>query len=81
MHDLNQIAKANNDALVRAGVENFRAQGRHVLVRSEGLTVTSIETFATRAEADARHAEHLEGCAGPPVGLRLELLGPTQFPV
>lgn len=45
MHDLNTINKLNADAFKRS-IDRFRAQGRYVLARYEGLHLVSIETFA-----------------------------------
>jgi hypothetical protein len=56
MHDLNTINKINFDAFAES-VNRFRASGRWVLTRKEGLHLVGIETFASADElSDAHHA-------------------------
>lgn len=50
MHDLNTINRLNAEAFKNA-ITNYRAQGRYVLARYDGLTLMSIETFSTVGEA------------------------------
>lgn len=64
MHDLNTINRLNNEALDKA-VRNFQAQGRTVVVRRDGLAITSFETFSTLEAAklalEGRPANKLQG--------------------
>lgn len=50
MHDLNQIAQAN-EAGFQKGVHAARAAGKHVVVKYAGLRVESYRSFEERFEA------------------------------
>lgn len=75
MHDLNTINKLNANAF-EAAIKNFQAQGRYVLAKYEGLTLTGIETFGnTDALCDGHYAA-LE--ANPPsTGTHFKIFPPT----
>lgn len=53
MHDLNTISRLNAEAFAES-IQNYRRQGRCVLVNYEGLHLVSIETFT--AQFDAQEA-------------------------
>ncbi len=72
MHDLATINRLNAEAFER-GVAAFRAQGRHVLLKYEGLHLVSIETFSTANEVVDAHLRAIEA-AGP--GERYVCLAP-----
>ena len=73
MHDLNTINRLNSEAFSEA-VDNFRAQGRYVLAKYDGVTLMSIETFSNAEEAAAALVQAQETGG---VSERFKLLAPT----
>ena len=73
MHDLNTINRLNSEAFSEA-VDNFRAQGRYVLAKYDGVTLMSIETFSNTEEAAAALVQAQETGG---VSERFKLLAPT----
>lgn len=73
MHDLNQISKMNAEAYAEA-VDNFRRQGRYVIVKMTGLHIASIETFTD--EGDALHT--FANLVAETPDVHFKLLTPTR---
>ncbi len=72
MHDLATIHKLNAQAYEKA-IKSFRAQGRHVLLKYEGLHLVSIETFSSADDIVDAHQAALRGAQ---VGERFVCLAP-----
>lgn len=74
MHDLNTINKLNANAF-EAAIKNFRAQGRYVLAKYEGLTLVSIETFTNSDALVDGHYAAL-GANPPATGTHFKIFPP-----
>lgn len=58
MPDVNTPERKQQEILLRS-IDNFRAQGRHVMACFQGSTVVSVETFAdARDMVDAANLTH-----------------------
>lgn len=73
MHDLNTINRLNAETFTKS-IDNFRAQGRFVLARYEGLHLVSIESFSNADQASDAHFAATKD-AGP--GERYVVHAPT----
>jgi len=73
VHDLNTIYKRNAETL-GAAARHFRAQGRWVILRKDGLHFTSVESFSTHQEAMNAYLHQVDKTA---ISESLALLAPT----
>jgi hypothetical protein len=72
MHDLNTINRLNAEAFSKA-ITNYRAQGRYVLARYDGLTLMSIETFSSAEDGALALVQATESASASE---RFDLLSP-----